>query len=105
MSTYFLRRFAQELLQQHPADLSKVTVVLPTTRARLFLMKYLHELKGGALWAPQCIILPDWVRSILPGRIGRELEMIAALYEQYRTVVGGTESLKRFSAICVISVK
>ena len=96
MSTYFLRRFAQELLQQHPADLSKVTVVLPTTRARLFLMKYLHELKGGALWAPQCIILPDWVRSILPGRIGRELEMIAALYEQYRTVVGGTESFETF---------
>ena len=96
MSNYFLRRFAQQLIQQHPTDLSKVTVVLPTTRARLFLMKYLHELKGGAFWAPECVILPVWVRSILPGRIGGELEMIAAMYDQYRSVVGGTESFETF---------
>ena len=96
MSTYFLRRFAQELIDNHPLDLSNVTVVLPTTRARLFLMKYLHELKKGAFWAPQCVILPEWVRSILPGRIGGELELIAALYEQYQTVVGGSESFETF---------
>jgi ATP-dependent helicase/nuclease subunit B len=96
MSTYFLRRFAHELIQNHPDDLSRVTVVLPTTRARLFLMKYLHELKGGTFWAPECVILPVWVRSILPGRIGGELEMIAAMYEQYRGVVGGSESFETF---------
>ena len=88
MSTYFLRRFAEQLIEKHPEDLSRVTVVLPTTRARLFLMRHLHELKGGTYWAPHCIILPEWVRSMLPGRIGSELEMIAALYEQYRTIAG-----------------
>ena len=96
MSTYFLRRFAQQLLENHPDDLSRVTVVLPTTRARLFLMRHLHELKGGAFWAPRCLILPDWVRLLLPGRIGGELELIAALFEQYRTVVDGSENFETF---------
>jgi ATP-dependent helicase/nuclease subunit B len=96
MSTYFLQRLATQLLQRHPNDLSRVIVVLPTKRARLFLMRYLHTLKGGAFWAPRCMILPDWVRSVLPGRIGGELELIMAMFEQYRTVVEGTDSFETF---------
>jgi RecB family exonuclease len=95
MSTYFLRRFAEHLLEKHPVDLSRVTVVLPTTRARLFLMRHLHELKGGTYWAPHCIILPEWVRTFLPGRIGSELEMMAAFYEQYR-LISGVEGFETF---------
>ena len=96
MSSYFLRRFAQQLLTDFPEDLSRVTIVLPTSRARLFLMRHLHELKGGAFWAPRCIILPEWIRSILPGRIGGELEMIAAMFEQYRDVVKGSDAFDVF---------
>ncbi|MFM7726898.1 MAG: hypothetical protein ACKO7B_09355, partial [Flavobacteriales bacterium] len=96
MSSYFLRRFAQQLLQDFPEDLSGVTIVLPTSRARLFLLRHLHELKGGAFWSPRCVILPEWIRSILPGRIGGELEMIAAMFEQYRDVVKGSDGLDVF---------
>ena len=96
MSTYFLQRLATQLLECHPNDLSRVIVVLPTKRARLFLMRHLHTLKGGAFWAPRCMILPDWVRSVLPGRIGGELELIMAMFEQYRTVVEGTDSFETF---------
>ena len=96
MSTYFLQRLAAQLLERYPNDLSRVIVVLPTKRARLFLMRHLHTLKGGAFWAPRCMILPDWVRSILPGRIGGELELIMAMFEQYRTEVNGTDSFETF---------
>ena len=96
MSTYFLQRLAAQLIERHPDDLSRVVVVLPTTRARLFLMRHLHELKGGAFWAPRCMILPDWVRSILPGRIGGELELIMAMFEQYRSAAEGTDSFESF---------
>ena len=96
MSAYFLRQFAQQLIEEYPDDMSRVMVVLPTPRSRLFLLRHLHELKGGAFWAPQCMILPDWVRSMLPGRIGGELEMITAMFEQYRTTVGGSDSFESF---------
>ncbi len=96
MSTYFLRRFAQKLLDDFPDDLSNVTIVLPTSRARLFLMRHLHELKGGAFWSPRCVILPEWIRSILPGRIGGEIEMIAAMFEQYRDEVKGADAFDVF---------
>lgn len=96
MSTYFLRRFAERLIADFPSGLEQVTVVLPTRRARLFLMRHLHELKGGAFWAPRCIILPDWVRALLPGRIGGEIEMFVAMYNQYRTVAGGRDDFGEF---------
>jgi RecB family exonuclease len=95
MSTYFLKRFAAYLLDNHPDDLSRVTVVLPTTRSRLFLMRHLHAIKGGAFWAPRCLILPDWVRSVLPGRVGGQLELMAAMFEQYKNI-GGTENFDSF---------
>lgn len=96
MSIYFLSRFAQRLVEEFPDDLSRVTVVLPTSRARLFLLRHLHALKGSAFWAPRCMILPEWVRSVSPGRVGGELEMIAAMFEQYRDTVGGSDSFEVF---------
>jgi RecB family exonuclease len=96
MSNYFLERFAAQLLDRHPNDMSRVVVVLPTTRARLFLTRHLHKLKGGAFWAPRCLILPDWVRSILPGRIAGELELIMAMFEQYRSTLQGVDNFETF---------
>jgi len=96
MSNYFLERFAAQLIERHPNDMSRVIVVLPTTRSRLFLMRHLHELKGGAFWAPRCLILPDWVKSILPGRIAGELELLLAMFEQYRSTVNGVDTFETF---------
>jgi hypothetical protein len=96
MSTHFLHRFAKQLLEEFPDNLNEVTVVLPTHRSRLFLMKHLHALKGGAFWTPRFLILPEFVRSLAGGRVGGEIEMTLALFDQYKNTVGGHDTLSTF---------
>ena len=96
MRTTFLHQFAQRLLDDFPDRLHEVTVVLPTARARLFLMNELKQIKPGPFWTPRFAILPDLVRDMIPGRIGSELEMLMLLYDCYRNSIEGKESLKEF---------
>ena len=96
MRTTFLHQFAQRLLDEFPDRLHEVTVVLPTARARLFLMNELKQIKPGPFWTPRFAILPDLVRDMIPGRIGSELEMLMLLYDCYTRTSEGKESLKEF---------
>ena len=96
MRTTFLHQFAQRLLDEFPDRLHEVTVVLPTARARLFLMNELKQIKSGPFWTPRFAILPDLVRDMIPGRIGSELEMLMLLYDCYTNSIEGKESLKEF---------
>lgn len=96
MSTHFLHRFAQQLIQEFPDNLNEVTIVLPTHRARLFLLKHLHALKGGAFWTPRFLILPELVRSLSTGRVGSEVEMTLALFDLYKNTIAGEDDLSAF---------
>jgi ATP-dependent helicase/nuclease subunit B len=96
MRTTFLHQFAQRLLEEFPDRLHEVTVVLPTARARLFLMNELKQIKPGPFWTPRFAILPDLVRSMIPGRIGGELEMLMLLFDCYSKTVKKGDNLKDF---------
>jgi RecB family exonuclease len=96
MSTHFLHRFAQQLLEEFPDNLNEVTIVLPTHRSRLFLLKHLHALKGGAFWTPRFMILPEFVKSLSAGRVGGEVEMTLALFDLYKNKIAGDDDLSAF---------
>jgi hypothetical protein len=96
MPKSFLQQFAHKLLETFPDRLHEVTVVFPTARARLFLMNELKQLKQGPFWTPRFAILPDLIRSMIPGRIGGELEMLMMMYDCYRNDAKGSEDLHDF---------
>lgn len=65
-------------------------------RARLFLLKHLHDLKQGPFWTPKFVILPELLRSMLPGRVGSEPELLMQLYDCYIRQVGGKDDISAF---------
>lgn len=92
----FLENLAHQLIARHGQDLSQVTVILPTQRARLFLSRYLYRISGQVLWAPDFYILPEYVSLMHGGRSGNELEMLVAFYEVYRNTSKEPESFPSF---------
>ncbi len=92
----FLEGLADQLIKAHGKDLSDVTVILPTQRSRLFLVRYLFKIAGGNIWAPKFQIFPEFVAVLHGGRTGSELEMLLAFYDVYRIGSANPESFSTF---------
>lgn len=91
-----MQHLADQLIEAHGNDLSKVVVILPTQRSRLFLTRYLFKSAGRHIWAPRFQILPEFVAEWHGGRTGSELEMLIAFYDVYQTVSLSPETFATF---------
>lgn len=82
----FLEEIAGELLQKFPDGFDRVTVVLPSRRAALFLKKHLASRIRRPFFPPQMVTMTDLFTEFVSMRLAEPPELIFLLYEAYAEI-------------------
>ncbi len=88
ITTSFLDKIAQVLLENYSENLSDVVVVLPNKRAKIFLIEALKKQTSSTIFSPEIISIEDFVQEISGIRSVDAVELLFQFYEVY---VGLTE--------------
>ncbi len=93
----FLSSVAQDLLRHFGSDMTKVTVVFPGKRARLFLNEELLAQATSPMWAPQYTTIGQLFDSICKAEVMETIPAICHLYNIYKEKMGDeAESMEMF---------
>ncbi len=92
----FLKEIARLLLEPGAYVPEDTCVVFPNKRARLYLSRYLGELTGKPVWAPQYITISEMMEQYSGYVIADRLTLLFGLYEAYRAATGSNESFDTF---------
>lgn len=82
----FLDKIAIKLIDKHQYDFSKITIVLPNKRARLFLLESFKKHSTQTFFAPKIISIEDLIADISQIQIVSGIELLFEFYEVYKTV-------------------
>ena len=81
----FLTELAEQLYARYGGQLSRVTVLFPSQRARLFFVEALREVAGGtAIWSPQFTTVDELMCSLSQLRSADKLRLVSELYTIYK---------------------
>lgn len=83
MQNTFLSEVAQQLYNRYGDDISSLTIVVPTRRARLFLSEAFSNIAQRPLWQPEYMSMDDIMRSASDLKIGNRVRIISELYKIY----------------------
>ena len=94
----FLQYVAEDMMQRHDGDLSRVVIVSPNKRVRLFMNEYLLNMAKGAMWAPHYLTIGELYASIANMTVCDTIPAVRCLYNIYRDILGAdkVESMDRF---------
>ena len=84
--TPFLRLVANDLLKRADTNLTELTVVFPSRRARLFFNRYLYEAVNRPIWLPQYVSIDELFESVSPYSKADSIQLIGDLYQSYASV-------------------
>lgn len=93
----FLKQVAEQLIDEHPDDLSNVTVVFNNRRSGLFLRKHLAELKGKAFFLPQTIGIDELIRSCCNKEIVQHEFLLFELFNIHCQIGGENRKYATFA--------
>ena len=79
----FLAELAEQLYAKYGKDISKLTILFPSRRARLFFNKALVDVAGKAVWAPRFATIDELMCSISTLRAAEQLRLVSELYTIY----------------------
>ena len=79
----FLNLVSQDILRRFGNDLSKITMVFPNRRARLFFSEYLANNSENAIWSPQYADLESLFAAASDLKTADDLMLISMLYNVY----------------------
>ena len=80
----FLAELAEQLYARYGGELSRVTVLFPSQRARLFFVEALREVAGGvAIWSPQFATVDELMCSLSQLRSADKLRLVSELFAIY----------------------
>lgn len=94
----FLELVAEDLLHTYGNNLSRVTLVLPGKRARLFMNQYLARQSEKPVWSPRYQTIDELFLELSPYRKAEQIETICLLYHIYSKLVDNPEPLDEFYA-------
>ena len=83
MQQTFLAEVATKLYEQYGNDISTLTIVLPSRRARLFFSETLSHLADKPLWQPEYISMDDIMSEASSYTLGEKIRLITELYKIY----------------------
>lgn len=83
MQQTFLAEVAANLYQRYGNEISSLTLVFPSRRARLFFSDALMELIDKPIWQPKYISLDDIMSEVSSLEIGDKILLITELYKIY----------------------
>lgn len=92
----FLRMVAEDLYKDYGNDLSKVTVVFPNYRSRLFFNNQLAEISDQPIWSPRYTSIKDLFLSHSQEQIADPMKLICILHSIYNQYVERKESFDEF---------
>jgi len=84
--TPFLQQVALALLKKYGNDLSRITVVFPNRRARLFFNEYLCQPSDKPVWAPAYASLDELFHQASGLHTADPLKLLTELYYTYTSV-------------------
>lgn len=91
----FLMELAEQLYAKYGNDISKLTILFPSRRARLFFNKALVDVAGGQpIWAPRFATIDELMCSISTLRSADPLRLVSELYTIYPKEI--REDIDRF---------
>lgn len=80
----FLKHIAQQIYNNHRGSFDRLTIVLPTRRASLFLKNYLGELVGDTpICLPQFTTISDLFDTLCKYKAVDEIKAVCTLYSIY----------------------
>ena len=85
MQQTFLAEVASMLFAQYGNDISNLTIVLPSRRARLFFTEALSKLSDKPLWQPEYLAIDDIMCQASSFDKGEKIRLITELYKIYST--------------------
>ena len=83
MQQTFLGEVARHLYTKYGDELSKLTIVLPSQRARLFFSDEIAQLIDRPIWQPTYLSMDDIMREATTLTIGEKVRVITELYKIY----------------------
>lgn len=92
----FLEYVADDLLQKHGTNLSRIAVVFPNKRASLFLNEHLARKAGRPLWSPAYITISDLFRQHSTLRVADPIKLVCDLHKSFIEQTGIDETLDHF---------
>lgn len=85
-SLTFLDKIAIKLIDTHRYDFSKITVILPNKRARLFLLESFKKHSDRSFFAPKIISIEDLIVDISQIQIVSGIELLFEFFEVYKSL-------------------
>ena len=92
----FLEHVAEDIIQKHGTDLSRVTVVFPNKRASLFLNEHLARQAQRPIWSPAYITISELFRQQSDLHIADPIQSVCLLHQSFCTITGSDETLDKF---------
>jgi ATP-dependent helicase/nuclease subunit B len=84
----FLSQLAHHLSEKHKDDLSKLCVILPNRRAKLFFKTQLSLIHGKPIWAPDIYSIEDWLTELSGLKACDNLNLTFRFYKVYTDLEG-----------------
>ena len=93
----FLNHVARDLMLRFGNDMTKVCVVFPNKRARLFINEEFLSLSTAPMWAPEYATIAELFESIIGDNVAAGISANCILYYIYKELIGEkAESLDKF---------
>lgn len=85
---HFLEKLSQHIIAKHTNELSRVHIVLPSRRAKVFLTDYLKNNIQQTTWLPEIYSLEDFVKNLSHLNILDNVDLVFKLYETHLKIEG-----------------
>lgn len=93
----FLENLAEDLIQVYKNEGDKLCVVLPSRRAKVFLLEEFKRKMNGAAWLPNILSMEDFITELSSLQPIDDLDLIFLFYEVYKKLDGSkADSLEEF---------
>ncbi|MFI3282519.1 MAG: PD-(D/E)XK nuclease family protein [Rikenellaceae bacterium] len=81
----FLEEVASHLYTKHGDNISKLKIIFPSRRARLFFVDALSRITKRPVWQPRWVSMDDMMSKAAGCEVGDRVRLIAELYKIYST--------------------
>lgn len=82
----FLSKLTDELIHQFPDTLSDITIVLPSKRARVFLIENIQSKLAKPIFAPNIVSIEEFIQDISDLRTIDSMEVLFEFYNVYSSI-------------------
>lgn len=85
-NTTFLSKLTDELISLYPDTLSDITIVLPSKRARVFLIENIQSKLSKPIFAPTILSIEEFIQDISGLRTVDSMEVLFEFYNVYTSI-------------------